>query len=84
MNPTITGRLHRQPTFSNPEGYDVDVDRSDVIALLRGHGSDDDALRAAAALPAQIDTQNHADQQLLQRYGIDVGDLLTYLGAFGG
>lgn len=62
----------------------MDVDRSQVIALLHSNGRDDDAARAATELPARIDTQDHADQQLLEQYGIDVGDLLTYLGAFGG
>lgn len=53
----------------------MDVDRSQVIALLRSNGRDDDAARAATELPARIDPHDHADQQLLAQYGIDVGDL---------
>jgi hypothetical protein len=57
----------------------VQIPKEQILELLRSRGQDDKASQAEGELPEQVDTEKHAG--LLQKLGIDPGDLA---GSFGG
>jgi hypothetical protein len=56
----------------------MQIPKEQILELLRSRGEDDKAAQAEGELPDQVDTEQHAD--LLQRLGIDPGDLPGSLG----
>ena len=60
----------------------MQIAREQVLELLRQRGDHDTADRAAAQLPAQVDTDQHAD--VLRRLGIDPAQLGGAVGGLGG
>ena len=59
----------------------MQIPKEQIIELLRSRGEDDKASQAEGELPEQVDTEKHAD--LLQKLGIDPGDLAGSLGGIG-
>ena len=59
----------------------MQIPKEQILELLRSRGQDDKASQAEGELPEQVDTEKHAD--LLQRLGIDPGDLAGSLGGIG-
>jgi hypothetical protein len=59
----------------------MQIPKEQILELLRSRGQDDKAAQAEGELPDQVDTDQHAD--LLQRLGIDPGDLAGSLGGIG-
>jgi hypothetical protein len=60
----------------------MQIDKSQIIELLKSRGDDAKAGQADAELPDKVDTDAHAG--LLDKLGIDVGDLVGKLGGLGG
>ena len=60
----------------------MQIPKEQILDLLRSRGQDDKASQAEGELPEQVDTEKHAD--LLQKLGIDPGDLAGSLGGLGG
>jgi hypothetical protein len=60
----------------------MQIDKSQIIDLLKSQGQDDKAAQAESELPGQVDTDQHAD--LLQKLGINPQDLLGKLGGLSG
>ena len=60
----------------------MQIDKAQIIELLRGMGDHGKAEQADQQLPGQVDTEQHAG--LLQQLGIDPADLLGKLGGGGG
>ena len=58
----------------------MQIDKSQIIDLLRQRGEDSKADQAQQELPGQVDTEQ--DAGLLSRFGISIDDLLG--GAGGG
>ena len=58
----------------------MNIDKQQILDLLRNQGKDDQAQQAESELPDQVDTDKHAG--LLDKFGINVDDLLG--GAAGG
>ena len=56
----------------------MQIDKEQIISLLRQRGDDDKAEQAQQELPGQVDTEK--DSGLLSRLGIDPSDLLGGLG----
>jgi hypothetical protein len=56
----------------------MQIDKDQIISLLRERGDDAKADQAQQELPGQVDTDEHAD--LLSKLGIDPADLLGGLG----
>jgi hypothetical protein len=56
----------------------MQLDKKQIIDMLRSQGEDDRASQAEQALPDQVDTDQHAD--LLQRIGLNPQDLISKLG----
>ena len=59
----------------------MNIDKAQILDLLRGRGDDDQADAADRELPDQVDTDR--DGGLLQKFGIDIGDLLKRFGGGG-
>ena len=60
----------------------MQIDKQQIIELLRSRGDTDKADRAEQELPDQVDTEEHAN--ILERLGIDPSDLLGGLGGMLG
>ncbi len=61
----------------------MQIDKAQIISLLRQRGDDSKADQADQELPDQVDTDK--DSGLLSKFGIDPKDLLGGLGgALGG
>jgi len=58
----------------------MNIDKQQILDLLRTQGKDDQAQQAESELPDQVDTDQHAG--LLEKLGININDLLG--GAAGG
>lgn len=56
----------------------MNIDKEQIVALLRERGDDAKADQAQQELPTQIDTEE--DAGLLSKLGIDPADLLGGLG----
>jgi hypothetical protein len=55
----------------------VQIDKSQILELLRNQGDNDKAAQAESELPDQVDTEQHAG--LLSKLGINPADLLGKL-----
>ena len=60
----------------------MNIDKSQILELLKSQGDHDKASQADAELPDQVDTDKHAG--LLSKFGIDPMDLVKKLGGGGG
>jgi hypothetical protein len=56
----------------------MQIPKEQILELLRSRGDDAKASQAEGELPDQVDTEQHAG--LLQKLGIDPGDLVGQLG----
>ena len=59
----------------------MNIDKSQIIELLRSRGEDDKATQADSELPDQVDTDN--DAGMLSKFGISPTDLLGGSGLGG-
>lgn len=55
----------------------MNIDKSQILELLRNQGDNDKAAQAEAELPDQVDTEQHAG--LLSQLGINPAELLGKL-----
>lgn len=55
----------------------MNIDKSQILELLRNKGENDKAAQAEAELPDQVDTEQHAG--LLSQLGINPAELLGKL-----
>ncbi len=60
----------------------VNIDKEQVLQVLRDMGKHQEADQAQQELPDQVDTDQHAG--LLSKYGIDPQELIGRLGGLGG
>ncbi len=60
----------------------MQIDKAQILELLRSQGQHDQAQQADGELPDQVDTEQHGG--LLSKYGINVQDLLNRFGGGGG
>lgn len=62
----------------------MNIDKQQIIDLLKSQGKNDNADQAQSELPDKVDPEQHSD--LLSKFGIDPKDLLGKipgLGVFG-
>ncbi len=59
----------------------MQIDKDQIISLLRQRGDDAKADQAQQELPGQVDTEK--DSGLLSKFGIDPADLLGGGGGLG-
>ena len=60
----------------------MQIDKAQIIDMLKKRGDDDRAEKAQSELPDKVDTDQ--DQGLLEKFGIDPRDLIGKLGGLGG
>ena len=60
----------------------MNIDKDQILQLLRSQGDHDKAQQADQELPGQVDTDR--DAGLLSKFGIDPMDLVKKLGGGGG
>jgi hypothetical protein len=60
----------------------VQIDKSQIIELLKSRGDHEESAQAESELPEKVDTDR--DQDLLKRFGMDLGDLAGKLPGLGG
>ena len=56
----------------------MQIDKQQIVEMLRERGEHDKAAEAKEQLPAQVDHEQH--QNLLGRFGVDPQNLLSRLG----
>lgn len=61
----------------------MNIDKAQILQLLRSQGKNDQADQAASELPAKVDTDNTEHAGMLSKYGIDVSSLSGRLGGLG-
>ena len=60
----------------------MQIPKDQILELLRSRGQDDKAAQADGELPDQVDTEK--DSGLLEKFGINISDLLGGGGGLGG
>jgi hypothetical protein len=61
----------------------MQIDKSQILELLKSRGQHDQASQAESELPDKVDPQEHAG--LLQKFGVDPQELLSkFMGGGGG
>ncbi|MBM7806444.1 hypothetical protein JOD57_002281 [Geodermatophilus bullaregiensis] len=60
----------------------MQIDKNQILELLRSQGDDAKAQQADQELPGQVDTDEHAG--ILQKLGLNPMDLVKMLGGGGG
>ncbi len=60
----------------------MNIDKAQIVEMLRSRGDNDQADQADRELPDQVDTDR--DSGLLDRFGLDIGDLMKKFGGGGG
>jgi hypothetical protein len=60
----------------------MQIDKDQILQLLRSQGDDAKAQQADQELPGKVDTDEHAG--LLSKLGLEPMDLITKLGGGGG
>lgn len=60
----------------------MQIDKQQILDLLRQRGDDGSAQQADQELPGKVDTEK--DGGLLEKYGINVSDLVSGGGGLGG
>ncbi len=61
----------------------MNIDKDQILQLLRSEGKNDQASQASSELPDKIDTDNAQHAGMLSKYGIDPGSLSGKLGGLG-
>jgi len=59
----------------------MNIDKDQILQLLRSQGDDDKAQQADKELPGQVDTDR--DAGLLSKFGLDPAELMKKLGGGG-
>jgi hypothetical protein len=59
----------------------MQIDKDQILQLLRSQGDDQKAQQAEQQLPGQVDTDEHAG--LLSKLGLDPMELVSKLGGGG-
>jgi hypothetical protein len=61
----------------------MQIDKDQILELLRSQGDNDKADQAAQEMPSQVDTDQHAG--LLAKFGLDPAELIKkFMGGQGG
>jgi hypothetical protein len=61
----------------------MNIDKDQILQLLRSQGKDDQASKASSELPDKVDTDNAQHAGILSKYGIDPSSLGGTLGGLG-
>ena len=62
----------------------MNIDKDQIISLLRSQGQHGQADAAQSELPDQVDTEDQGHQNMLSKFGVNPADLLSQFGGLGG
>lgn len=62
----------------------MNIDKDQIIGMLRGQGDHDQADQAAQQLPDQVDTDNADHADMLSKFGLNLDSVKGKLGGLGG
>ncbi len=62
----------------------MNIDKGQILDLLKSQGQHDDAATAEQQLPEQVDTDHPEHADILSKFGLNAGDLAGKLGGLGG
>ncbi|MCW2530212.1 MAG: hypothetical protein JWM76_5072 [Pseudonocardiales bacterium] len=62
----------------------MNIDKDQILQLLKSQGQHDEAAQAGTELPDQVDTDNDDHAGMLSKFGLNPADLLSKLGGSGG
>ncbi|MEP6815338.1 MAG: hypothetical protein ABI873_07300 [Marmoricola sp.] len=72
----------RTSTITHDRRPDMQIDKAQIIDLLKSRGDHDQAKQAESQLPDKVDTEK--DKGLLDKFGIDLNDLAGKIPGLGG
>jgi hypothetical protein len=61
----------------------MNIDKDQILQMLRSQGQDGQAKQASSELPDKVDTDNAQHAGMLSKYGIDPSSLSGKLGGLG-
>jgi len=61
----------------------MQIDKQQIIDMLRGGGDEQKVQQAEKDLPGQVDTDNTEHRNLLERLGVNPADIVSRLGGGG-
>lgn len=61
----------------------MNIDKNQILELLRSEGKTDQVEQAQKELPDQVDTDNQQHAALLAKFGINLNELTDKLGGLG-
>jgi hypothetical protein len=61
----------------------MQIDKDQILGLLRGDGKHDEADQAQSQLPDKVDTDKPEHSDLLSKFGLNIDDLKGKLGGLG-
>jgi len=61
----------------------MQIDKQQIIDMLRGGGDEQKVQQAEQDLPGQVDTDNTEHRNLLERLGVNPADIVSRLGGGG-
>ena len=61
----------------------MNLDKDQIVDLLRSQGKHDEAAQAGSELPDKVDTDDASHQNLLSKFGVDPSDVTSKLGGLG-
>jgi hypothetical protein len=73
----------RRPLRTDGQETQMNIDKDQILQLLRSQGKDDQASQAGSELPDKVDTGNAQHAGMLSKYGIDPSSIGDKLGGLG-
>lgn len=61
----------------------MNIDKSQIVNLLRSQGKHDEAAQASNELPDKVDPDDNSHKALLSKFGVDPTEVLGKLGGLG-
>ncbi len=58
----------------------MNIDKNQILELLKSQGQGDKAAQADGELPDQVDTDNDEHKNLLSKFGVNPADLIAKFG----
>ena len=62
----------------------MNIDKDQILQLLKSQGQHDQAAQAGTELPDQVDTDNSEHAGMLSKLGLNPADLISKLGGLSG
>ena len=61
----------------------MNIDKSQILDLLRSQGKHSEAAQASNELPDQVDPEDNSHKDLLSKFGVNPSEVVGKLGGLG-